>query len=92
MNTEFTPNGWEEFEYWLENDLEVVNKIRLLISSIKQSPFKGLGKPEPLKHNLQGFWSRRITGEHRLVYQISGTKGKDQKCSIIQCKFHYDSH
>lgn len=90
MNTEFTPNGWEEFEYWLENDLEVVNKIRLLISSIKQSPFKGLGKPEPLKHNLQGFWSRRITGEHRLIYQISGTKSKDQKCSIIQCRFHYE--
>ena len=90
MNTEFTPNGWEEFEYWLENDPEVIDKIRLLISSIKQSPFKGLGKPEPLKHNLQGFWSRRITGEHRLVYQISGTKGKDQKCSIIQCRFHYE--
>lgn len=90
MNTEFTPNGWEEFEYWLENDLEVVNKVRLLISSIKQSPFKGLGKPEPLKHGLQGFWSRRITGEHRLVYQVSGTKGKDQKCSIIQCRFHYE--
>lgn len=90
MNTEFTPNGWEEFEYWLENDLEVVNKVRLLISSIKKSPFKGLGKPEPLKHGLQGFWSRRITGEHRLVYQVSGTKGKDQKCSIIQCRFHYE--
>jgi len=90
MNTEFTPNGWEEFEYWLENDLEVIDKIRLLISSIKQSPFKGLGKPEPLKHGLQGFWSRRITGEHRLVYQISGIKGKDQKCSIIQCRFHYE--
>ena len=89
MNTEFTLNGWKDFEYWLENDLEVVNKIRELIKSIKQTPFQGIGKPEPLKHDLKGFWSRRITGEHRLIYQISGTKGKDQKCSIIQCRFHY---
>jgi toxin YoeB len=89
MNTEFTLNGWKDFEYWLENDLEVVNKIKDLIKSIKQTPFQGIGKPEPLKHDLKGFWSRRITGEHRLIYQISGTKGKDQKCSIIQCRFHY---
>lgn len=89
MNTEFTLNGWKDFEYWLENDLEVVNKIRELIKSIKQTPFQGIGKPEPLKHDLKGFWSKRIRGEHRLIYQISGTKGKDQKCSIIQCRFHY---
>jgi toxin YoeB len=91
MITEFTQNGWEEFEYWLENDAEVADKIRELIRSIKQTPFQGLGKPEPLRHNLKGYWSRRITGEHRLVYQISGTKGHDQKCSIIQCRFHYDN-
>ena len=89
MNTEFTKNGWEDFEYWIENDPETVTKIRDLIKSIKQTPFNGLGKPEPLKHGLKGFWSRRITGEHRLVYQISGTKGSDQKCSIMQCRFHY---
>ena len=89
MNTEFTLNGWKDFEYWLENDLEVVNKIRELIKSIKQTPFQGIGKPEPLKHDLKGFWSKRIRDEHRLIYQISGTKGKDQKCSIIQCRFHY---
>ena len=89
MNTEFTPNGWEDFEYWLENDLEVVNKIKDLIKSIKQTPFQGIGKPEPLKHDLKGFWSRRITGEHRLIYQVSRMKGKDQKCTIIQCRFHY---
>jgi toxin YoeB len=89
MNTEFTKHGLEDFEYWLENDPETVNKIRDVIKSIKQTPFAGLGKPEPLKHGLKGFWSRRITGEHRLVYQISGTKGADQKCSIMQCRFHY---
>jgi toxin YoeB len=90
MNTEFTPHGWNDFEYWLDNDKEVVIKIRELIKSIKMTPFQGLGKPEPLKYNLKGFWSRRITGEHRLVYLVSGTKGVDQKCSIIQCRFHYD--
>ena len=89
MNVEFSKKGWEDFEYWLETDLETVNKIRELVKSIKQSPFSGVGKPEPLKHDLKGFWSRRISGEHRLVYQISGTRGSDQKCSIIQCRFHY---
>ncbi len=91
MIIEFTANGWGDFEYWLENDLEMVEKIRVLVKSIKQTPFGGLGKPEPLRHNLKGFWSRRITGEHRLVYQISGSKGQDQKCSILQCRFHYQS-
>ena len=90
MNTDFTENGWEDFEYWLENDQEMVGKIRDLIKAIKKDHFKGIGKPEPLKFGLKGFWSRRILGEHRLVYQVSGTKGKDQKCTIIQCRFHYD--
>jgi toxin YoeB len=90
MNTDFTENGWDDFEYWLENDQEIIDKIRELIKAIKKDPFKGIGKPEPLKFGLKGFWSRRITGEHRLVYQVSGTKGKDQKCTIIQCRFHYD--
>lgn len=90
MNTEFTTDGWKDFEYWLDNDQQTADKIRELIKSIKQTPFKGLGKPEPLKFELKGLWSRRITGEHRLVYQVSGTKGKDQKCSIVQCRFHYD--
>ncbi len=89
MNTDFTENGWADFEYWLENDQDMVEKIRELIGAIKNDPFKGIGKPEPLKFGLKGFWSRRITGEHRLVYQVSGTKGKDQKCTIIQCRFHY---
>lgn len=90
MNIEFTKKGWEDFEYWIENDIEIVDKIKELIRAIRQDPFKGLGKPEPLKHGLKGFWSRRITQEHRLVYKVSGTKGEDQKCTIIQCRFHYD--
>jgi toxin YoeB len=91
VNIEFTPHGWEDFEYWIENDPELVVKIKELLKAIRQNPFKGIGKPEPLKHSLKGFWSRRITGEHRLVYRVSGKKGIDQKCSIIQCRFHYDS-
>jgi len=90
MEIHFTKLGWEDFNYWLDNDLEITKKIKELIKSIQQNPFKGLGKPEPLKHGLKGYWSRRITGEHRLVYKISGTKGVDQKCVIIQCRFHYD--
>lgn len=89
MNFEFTSHAWEEFCFWLETDDEIVIKITELLKAIKQNPFKGPGKPEPLKFGLQGFWSRRISGEHRLVYKISGTKGKDQKCTIVQCKYHY---
>lgn len=85
----FTPEAWEDFEYWMDNDEETEKKIRELLKEIKRTPFQGIGKPEALKHSLKGFWSRRITGEHRLVYQVSGIKGKDQQCAIIQCRFHY---
>jgi len=90
MNIDFTKNGWEDFEYWIENDPETVVKIKELIKSIRQNPFSGIGKPEPLRHDLKGFWSRRISIEHRLVYKVVGTKGVDQKCIILQCRFHYD--
>lgn len=65
MNFEFTQKGWEEFEYWLETDNEVVLKIKELLKDIKKTPFQGIGKPEPLRYDLKGFWSKRITGEHR---------------------------
>ncbi len=91
MNIEFTSHGWEDFNYWLDHDADTIIKIKDLIKSIQQEPFKGIGKPEPLRFGLKGFWSRRITGEHRLVYSINGTKGIDQKCTIIQCRFHYDN-
>jgi len=90
MDISFTPNGWEDLEYWITNDPDTVIRVKDLIKAIRQDPFKGLGKPEPLKYDLKGYWSRRITGEHRIVYKVTGTKGVDQKCLIIQCRFHYD--
>jgi toxin YoeB len=63
MNIEFTSHGWEDFNYWLETDEDIVAKIKELLKSIRQEPFKGIGKPEPLKFGLKGFWSRRITAE-----------------------------
>jgi toxin YoeB len=90
MNFEFTENGWEDFAYWIDIDSDIVEKIKDLLQDIKKSPFQGIGKPEPLKHSLKGYWSRRITGEHRLVYKVDGKKGIDQKCYILQCRFHYD--
>lgn len=89
MNFEFTKNAWEDYSYWFENDMNTAIKIKELLKAISQDPFRGIGKPEPLKFDLKGYWSRRITREHRLVYTITGTKGVDQKCIIIQCRFHY---
>jgi len=89
MNVEFTAHAWEDFNYWLQFDTTKVDKINELIRSIRQNPFKGIGSPEPLRHELQGFWSRRIDYEHRLVYRVVGIKGKDYKIQIIQCRFHY---
>jgi toxin YoeB len=90
MDISFTPNAWEEFEYWIDNDQDIVIRIKDLVKSIRQDPFKGIGKPEPLRYDLKGYWSRRITSEHRIVYKVLGTKGVDQRCVIIQCRFHYD--
>ena len=90
MDISFTSNAWEEFEYWIDNDQDIVARIKNLVKAIRQDPFKGIGKPEPLRYDLKGYWSRRVTGEHRIVYKISGTKGIDQRCIIVQCRFHYD--
>ena len=90
MDISFTSNGWEDLEYWIDNDPDTITRIKDLIKSIRQDPFRGLGKPEPLRYDLKGYWSRRITSEHRIVYKVSGTKGVDQKCVILQCRFHYD--
>ena len=90
MDIMFTAHAREDFTFWLETDSEQANKIKALVASIKQNPFKGLGKPEPLKHDLKGYLSRCITFEHRLVYKVSGKRGVGQKCTVVQCRFHYD--
>jgi toxin YoeB len=69
-------------------DEKILAAINELINDIKRVSFKGLGKPEPLKHALQGWWSRRISGEHRLVYRVSG-KGAEQRVEVVQCWYHY---
>ncbi|MBQ0818889.1 Txe/YoeB family addiction module toxin, partial [Microvirga sp. HBU67558] len=73
---------------WQEADPKTLRIINDLIKDAKRNPFKGLGKPEPLKHALKGWWSRRITGEHRLVYRITGA-GDGQQLEIAQCRYHY---
>jgi toxin YoeB len=76
----------EDYLYWQQTDQKVLQAINDLIKDIRRDPFKGLGKPEPLKHGLSGWWSRRITREHRLVYRVSG---KDAACvEIVQCRYH----
>jgi toxin YoeB len=90
MNIQFTQNAWEDFNHWLDNDTNVSDRIRELLEEIRKDPFKGTGKPEPLRHDLKGYWSRRIAGEHRIVYRVEGKKGENQNCIILQCRFHYD--
>ncbi|MCF0061460.1 Txe/YoeB family addiction module toxin [Dyadobacter chenwenxiniae] len=85
MEIEFTQKAEIQLQYWKRSGNEaILKKIRSLISSILETPFDGIGKPEPLKHELSGYWSRRITDEHRLVYEI-----QSDKVIIIQCRFHY---
>jgi len=88
MTTAFTVYGWNDYVYWQEYDPETLQRINDLIKDIKRDPFRGLGKPEPLKGNLAGYWSRRITDEHRLVYRVQGNKPA-QVITIIQARFHY---
>ncbi|MBC3539415.1 Txe/YoeB family addiction module toxin [Rufibacter sediminis] len=90
MEFRFTKNGHEDLFYFVKTgDFAIVKRIYELLEAIRKDPFNGLGKPEPLKHDLKSYWSRRITHEHRLVYKVTGTKGIDQVCTIIQCRLHY---
>lgn len=88
MIISFTPTGWEDYLFWQTNDPATLDKINELIRDTKRDPFRGIGKPEPLSGNLKGWWSRRITREHRLVYKIEGSK-PNQNLIIIQARFHY---
>jgi toxin YoeB len=88
MKIVWTPNAWEEYLYWQKTDQKILQAINDLIKDIQRQPFKGLGKPEPLKHAFKGFWSRRINQEDRLVYRVSGN-GAAQQVEIVQCRYHY---
>jgi toxin YoeB len=84
MNIIFSSQAWEDYLYWNEIDKKIFKKINMLIKECQRTPFSGLGKPEPLKHELAGTWSRRIDREHRLVYRV-----KDGALEIAQCRHHY---
>jgi toxin YoeB len=80
----FTPSAWDDYLWFQENDRRLVKRINLLIKDTLRSPFDGIGKPEPLRAELSGYWSRRITSEHRLVYSATL-----EEVIIIACRYHY---
>jgi toxin YoeB len=80
----FAPQAWEDYLHWQQTNPQIVDRINLLLKEIIRQPYRGIGKPEPLKHALAGFWSRRITAEHRIVYQRSGNQIR-----IAQLRYHY---
>ncbi len=84
-NIVFEPQAFQDFNNWAREDKKIYDKIVNLISDILRSPFDGIGKPEPLKYELKGYWSRRITDEHRLVYKVS-----ENAVTIVGCRFHYE--
>lgn len=88
MRLIWADHAWDDYTAWQGTDPATGRKINDLLKDIRRTPFKGLGKPEPLKGPLAGWWSRRITGEHRLVYRIAG-KGDEQAVEIAQCRLHY---
>jgi len=89
MKVVFAADAWADYLRWQSDAPDVAHRINDLIEDARRHPFAGLGKPEPLKANLTGFWSRRITREHRLVYRVAGS-GQDQRIEIASCRFHYD--
>ncbi len=84
MKIIFHPNGWDDYINWQQNDRKVLKKINKLIKEIMRDPFEGTGKPEPLKFDLSGFWSRRIDQEHRIVYRV-----EKNDLHILTCRYHY---
>lgn len=84
MRLVFSEHAWEEYLSWQQTDRKVLARINVLIKEIQRSPFEGIGKPEPLKHALSGYWSRRVTDEHRIVYKVDG-----DNLLIAQLRFHY---
>lgn len=84
MKLIFADEAWDDYLYWQKQDRKMVERINKLIREIQREPFEGIGKPEPLKHALSGFWSRRITDEQRVVYKVEG-----DSLLIAQLRYHY---
>ena len=85
MKISWSSRAWDEYVYWQGQDRKIVKRINLLIKDIERNGNDGIGKPEPLKHGFQGFWSRRIDQKHRLVYKV-----EEEAIDIAQCRFHYE--
>ncbi len=84
MKIVFSDHSWDDFSYWVIHDRKIAKRFLRLIKEIERDPFVGIGKPEALKHDLTGFWSRRITDEHRLVYRV-----ENQQVLVAQARYHY---
>jgi len=84
VKIQFDPDAWDDYLYWQRTDKAMVKRIHALIKDCQRSPFDGIGKPEALKNNFSGYWSRRITQEHRLVYGVF-----NDRIEILQCRYHY---
>ena len=84
MNLIFSEHAWDDYQFWLQTDKTVLKRINAMIKEIQRTPFEGTGKPEPLRHVLAGYWSRRITQEHRLVYKVT-----EDGIVIAQLRYHY---
>ncbi|WP_137181068.1 Txe/YoeB family addiction module toxin [Roseomonas sp. AR75] len=87
MKLLFTPGAWDDYQHWVASDPDTLRRLNDLIRDVLRSPFRGLGKPEPLKGDLSGWWSRRITAEHRLVYRVVGREA-EQRVEIAACRYH----
>jgi toxin YoeB len=84
VNKKFTDEAWADYQYWIETDRKLLKRINQLITEIDRNPYEGIGKPEPLKANLQGYWSRRINTEHRVLYAV-----EKEQIVFISFRFHY---
>ena len=84
MKLIFSEHAWEDYLYWQRTDRKILDRVNKLIKEIKRTPFEGTGKPEPLRHSLSGYWSRRITDEHRIVYKV-----ESDSLLIAQLRHHY---
>jgi len=84
MRLIFAEPAWEDYQYWLQTDRKIIRRVNELIKDTMRSPFEGIGKPEPLRHALAGYWSRRITDEHRMVYKVEGNS-----LLLAQLRYHY---